>query len=77
MSQQLTVNLPASESDERETSAFFFQYVYRRAVKDQELRASDTDVIGRQKEQAVQAVDDETAVKVASTLADLGMLCRL
>lgn len=81
MSQQRTVNLPTAGADEnvtkeeekRETSAFFFQYISRRAEKDQELKASVTEIIVEQKEQAVQAVNDASAINVACRLADLGM----
>lgn len=80
MSQQRTVSLPTvgpeentpKEEEKRETSAFFFQYMSRRAEKDQELKASDTEIIVEQKEQAVQAVNDAAAINVASRLADAG-----
>ncbi len=80
MSQQRTVNLEAcAESEDRveekqETSAFFFQYISRRAESDQEVKVSDAKIIREQREQAVLAVSDEAAVKVASKLADLGKL---
>lgn len=79
MSQQLTVNVSNPESEEvvrekRETSAFFFEYVSRRADKDLDLSVSNTNVIKQQKEEAVKAVSDAAAVKVASKLADLGIL---
>ena len=81
MSQQRCVNLPAAEAEEnvtkeeekKETSAFFFQYISRRAEKDVELKANDAEIIVEQKEQAVQAVNDAAAINLASRLADLGM----
>lgn len=78
MSQQLTVNVPNSESEgkveeKRETSAFFFEYISKRADKDQDMSVSNTNVIKQQKEEALKAVSDAAAaVKVASKLADLG-----
>ena len=81
MSQQRTVNIPTSGAEEgvtkdkekRETSAFFFQYVSRRAEKDQDLRESDTEIIVEQKEQAVQEVKNAAAINVACRLADMGV----
>lgn len=79
MSQQLTVNVPNSESEgkveeKRETSAFFFEYISKRADKDQDMSVSNTNVIKQQKEEALKAVSDAAAaVKVASKLADLGI----
>lgn len=81
MSQQRTVNIQTSGGEEgvakdkekRETSAFFFQYISRRAEKDQDLRVSDAEIIVEQKEQAVQAVRNAAAINVASKLADMGM----
>lgn len=77
MSQQRTVNLQSSDSEDnveekRETSAFFFQYIARRAESDQDLSVGDADIIEQQKEEAVKAVSDAAATKVASKLADLG-----
>lgn len=79
MSQQLTVSVRDSEDEEtveekRETSAFFFEYISRRADKDQDLSVSNTAVIKQQKEEAVEAGSDEASLKVASKLADIGKL---
>lgn len=87
MAQQLTVNVDqaSSESDEQvgveekqETSAFFFHYISRRADSDQDMSVSDANLIKEQREQAVQALNDGAAIKVASKLADLGehWLCK-
>lgn len=83
MSHQRTVSLnsglePGSETEKRETGAFFFKYISRRAENDQEMAESNTKVIKEQSEQAVEElqvegeVDATAAIKVASKLADLG-----
>lgn len=80
MSQQRTVSVQTnSEAEEeveekKQTSAFFFEYVSRRADCDQDLSVNEAGIIQQQKEQAVEAVNDEGAIKVASRLADLGEL---
>ena len=82
MSQQRTVSLPSDvesedprvvEEEKKTTSAFFYEYIAKRASKDQDLKACDADIIQEQREQAVQEVQDQSAVNVAGVLADLGM----
>lgn len=85
MSQQLTVSVPPSLEPEveerlagseegRETRAFFFEYLSRRANHDNDLRESDAQIIHQEREQAVRAVagSSDAAAEVASRLADLG-----
>lgn len=85
MSQQRTVSVPPAldpETEEgltgseegRETRAFFFQYLSRRAGNDNDLRETDAQIIHQEREQAVQAVagSSDAAAEVASRLADLG-----
>ena len=78
MSQQRTVSVQTNSETEEEveekkqTSAFFFEYVSRRADNDEDLSFGDAGIIKEQKEQAVEAVNDEGAMKVALRLADLG-----
>ena len=83
MSQQRTVSLPTDaedsedpqvvEEEKKTTSAFFYEYISKRANKDQDLKTSDAKIIEEQREQAVQKVRDVSAVNVAAVLADLGM----
>ena len=83
MSQQRTVSLPTDaedsedpqvvEEEKKTTSAFFYEYISKRANKDQDLKTSDAKIIEEQREQAVQKVKDVSAVNVAAVLADLGM----
>ncbi len=82
MSQQRTVSLPtdteseeppAVEEEKKTTSAFFYEYMSKRADKDQDLKTTDAEVIQEQREQAVQAVEDVSAINVAAVLANLGM----
>lgn len=83
MSQQRTVSLPTDteesedpqvvEEEKKTTSAFFYEYISKRANKDQEMKTSDAKIIEEQREQAVQAVKDVSAINVAAELADLGM----
>lgn len=76
MSHQRTVSLPSSqESDDtekQETRVFFFQYMSKRAQKDEDLNASDAKTIQEEGEQVVQSVEGKEAVEVASRLADWG-----
>lgn len=58
--------------EKQETSAFFFHYISRRADSDQEMSVSDANLIKEQREEAVQALNDGAAIRVASKLADLG-----
>ncbi len=58
--------------EKRETHAFFFEYMSRRAQKDQDLRADHADTIQKLRQEATEGVTDQTAIKVGSHLADLG-----
>ena len=83
MSHQRTVSLqsgqePGSEAEKRETGAFFFKYISRRAENDQEMTETNTKMIKEQSKQVVEElevegeVDATAAIRVASKLADLG-----
>lgn len=81
MSQQREVSVPcptepAIEGSEegRETRAFFFEYLSRRAKNDSELRDSDAQIIHQERQEAVQVVvgSSDAAAEVAARLADLG-----
>ena len=61
------------EEEKKATSAFFYEYISKRADKDQEMKASDAEIIQEQREQAVKAVEDVSVINVAAVLADLGM----
>lgn len=81
MSQQRTVSLPTNfepddepVAEKQQTSALFFEYVARRANKDGDLKASETEVFMEEREKAVQVVGEDAAtLNVASRLADIGM----
>ncbi len=82
MAHQLTVNPPSSvecreeeeeEEEKHETKAFFFQYMSRRAEKDEHLNGEGAEVIKRQRGTIVSTSSGcAAAVDVASRLADLG-----
>lgn len=83
MSQQRSVQLPSKslevvaddleeEEKERETKSFLFQYISRRAQRDVDLASRDVDAIEQHTTETVAAGAHDSAISVASRLAEIG-----